>query len=319
MLQRHRVLFRFVPVLLALSGWGIACAQNYPSKPVRIVTTETGTGNDLVARLIAPYMSAALGQQVVVDNRGLLAIDIVVKSSSDGYTLLSYGPPLWLTPFMRTVTYDPLKDFVPITLAGSAPNIMVVHPSLPVKSVRDLVALAKARPGDLNYSSSSTGATPHLAAELFKSMTGVNIVRIAYKGSGQAVTALLGGEVQIMFPNAGAVTPFLKSTRLRPLAITTARPSALGPGLPTMAEAGVPGYESASPFGFFAPAGTPALLIERINREIVTALNRPDVTERLFNMGVEVIASTPAELAGTVKLEMAKWGKLIRDSGIREE
>lgn len=306
--------------LSAIAASGIAHAQYYPVKPVRIVTTETGSGNDLVARLIAPHMSAGFGHQVVVDNRGILAGEIVAKAPPDGYTLLSYGSPLWLAPFMRErVPYDPVKDFAPITLAASSPNVLVVHPSVPAASVRELIALARAKPGELNYSSSSTGATPHLAAELFKVMAGVNLVRVPYKGSGQALIALSGGQVQLMFPNAGAVAPHLKSARLRALAVTTAMPSALVPGLPTLSASGLPGYESVSPFGIFAPAGTPAPLIERIHREMVAALRRADVTERLFGVGVEVVASTPAELAATIKSEMAKWGKLIRDAGIREE
>ena len=296
-----------------------AHAQTWPVKPVRIITAETGTGNDLIARLIAPHLGSAFGHQFVIDNRGLVAVDMVAKSAPDGYTLLSYGPPLWLTPLLRQVAYDPVRDFSPITLAGSSPNILAVHPSVPVKSVAELIALAKKRPGELNYSSSSTGASPHLAAELLKSMTGINIVRVAYKGSGQALVALIGGQVHIMFPNAGTVAPHLKSTRLRALAVTTLAPSALAPGLPTLSDSGVPGYESSSQFALLAPAGTPPALIERLNREMVAALRRPDVAERLFNSGVEVVAGTPAELVATMKAEMAKWGKVIREAGIREE
>jgi tripartite-type tricarboxylate transporter receptor subunit TctC len=298
---------------------GAAHAQTWPLKPIRIVTTETGTGNDLIARLMAPHLSAALGHQVVVENRGISASEFVARSPADGYTLLSYGSPLWLLPFMREVRYDPVKDFAPITLAADSPNLLVVHPSLPVKTVRELIALARAKPGELNYSSSSTGATPHLAAELFKSMTGVNIVRIAYKGSGQALTSLIGGQVQLMFPNVGAAAAHLKSTRLRALAVTTAQPSALAPGLPTLAASGVPGYESSAPFGVFAPAGTAPIIIERLQREMVTALRRPDLAERMQGAGVEVVASTPAELAATMKAEMVKWGKLIKEAGIRED
>lgn len=312
---------RAIVVLLSVVlPLGSVYAQNYPVKPVRIVTTETGSGNDLVARLISPWVGASFGHQVIVDNRGIFAGEIVAKALPDGYTLLSYGSPLWLAPFMRErVPYDPVKDFTPITLAASSPNILVVHPAVAVNSVRELIALAKARPGELNYSSSSTGATPHLAAELFKVMAGVNIVRVPYKGSGQALTALLGGEVQLMFPNSGAVAPQLKTGRLKALAVSTSAPTALAPGLPTMSASGLPGYESVSPFGIFAPAGTPAPLIGRLNREMVAALKRTDVTERLFNAGVEVVASSPGELAATIKSEMAKWGKVIRDAGIREE
>lgn len=296
-----------------------AHAQSWPTKSVRIITAEPGTGNDLVARLIVPHLSTAFGQQFVVDNRGLVAVDMVAKAAPDGYTLLSYGPPLWLTPLLRQVSYDPLRDFAPITMAGNSPNILAIHPSVPAKSVAELIALAKKQPGELNYSSSSTGASPHLAAELFKSMAGINIMRVAYKGSGQALVALIGGQVHIMFPNAGTVAPHLKSTRVRALAVTTLAPSALAPGLPTLSASGAAGYESASQFALLAPAGTPLALIERLNREMVAALRRPDVVERLFNSGVEVTTGTPAELAATMKAEMGKWGKVIKEAGIREE
>ena len=296
-----------------------AYAQNWPLKPVRIITAEPGTGNDLIARLIVPYLSNAFGQQFIVDNRGLVAVDMVAKAAPDGYTLLSYGPPLWLTPLLRQVSYDPLRDLAPITLAGSSPNILAIHPSVPAKSVSELLLLAKQRPGELNYSSSSTGSSPHLAAELFKSMAGINIVRVPYKGSSQALVGLVGGQVHLMFPNAGTVAPHLKSTRVRALAVTTSAPSALVPGLPTLSASGVTGYESASQFALFAPAGTPSAIIERLNREMIAALRKPDVTERLFGSGVEVTTGTPTELAVTMKSEMAKWGKLIKEAGIREE
>jgi tripartite-type tricarboxylate transporter receptor subunit TctC len=296
-----------------------AYAQNWPLKPVRIITAEPGTGNDLIARLIVPYLSNAFGQQFIVDNRGLVAVDMVAKAAPDGYTLLSYGPPLWLTPLLRQVSYDPLRDLAPITLAGSSPNILAIHPSVPAKSVSELLLLAKQRPGELNYSSSSTGSSPHLAAELFKSMAGINIVRVPYKGSSQALVGLVGGQVHLMFPNAGTVAPHLKSTRVRALAVTTSAPSALVPGLPTLSASGVTGYESASQFALFAPAGTPSAIIERLNREMIAALRKPDVTERLFGSGVEVTTGTPTELAVTMKSEMAKWGKLIKETGIREE
>ena len=251
-----------------------AYAQNWPLKSVRIITAEPGTGNDLIARLIVPYLSNAFGQQFIVDNRGLVAVDMVAKAAPDGYTLLSYGPPLWLTPLLRQVSYDPLRDLAPITLAGSSPNILAIHPSVPAKSVSELLLLAKQRPGELNYSSSSTGSSPHLAAELFKTMAGINIVRVPYKGSSQALVGLVGGQVHLMFPNAGTVAPHLKSTRVRALAVTTSAPSALVPGLPTLSASGVTGYESASQFALFAPAGTPSAIIERLNREMIAALRK---------------------------------------------
>jgi tripartite-type tricarboxylate transporter receptor subunit TctC len=297
-----------------------APAQLFPSKPIRILTSAPGNSDDLAARLIAQGITAALDQQVIVDNRGVVAVEIAARSPTDGYTLLLYGSPMWLAPSMRDkVPYDPVKDFTPVTWATSSPNLLVVHPSLPVNSVRELVALATARPNELNYGSGSAGSTPHLAAELFRAMTGVKIVRIAYKGSGPALTALLSGELHFMFPSTGSANPLLKSGKLRPLAVTTLTPTALAPGLPTVAESGLPGYESASLLAVFAPAGTPTTIVQRFNQEIVKALNNPEARERLFRAGVEAVGSTPEQFAATLKTEMARWGKLIKEAGIRAE
>ncbi|HKA44442.1 MAG TPA: tripartite tricarboxylate transporter substrate binding protein [Burkholderiales bacterium] len=305
-------------MMLAAGG---ACGQNYPHKPIRIVTSEPGSGTDLMARLIGQRLTDNFGKQVLVDNRGgTLAREVVLKAPPDGYTLLLSGTSLWLSPFMREhAAYDPLKDFSPITLAASSPNVLTVHPSLPVESVKDLVALARSKPGELNYASGSTGAPTHLAAELFKAMAGIDIVRIPYKGTGPAINALLGGQVQVMFVSTTSVAPHVKSGKLKALAVCTAHPSVLAPGLPTVTAAGLPGYEATSLFGMFAPAGTPAALIARLNREIVQALSRTEVKERLSGAGVETIGSSPAELAATMKAEMARWGKLIKSAGIREE
>ncbi len=296
--------------------------QLYPSKPVRIVTGGPGSNGDLISRLIAPGMTAALGQQVLVDNRpsGIILGEIVAKAPADGHTLLVTGSSFWLAPFLQSnVPWDPLRDFAPITLAATSPNLIVVHPSLPAKSVKELIALAKARPGELNYASGTTGSTPHLAAELFNAMARVNIVRINYKGAGQAMTDLIGGHVQVMFPNAGGAAPHVKSGRLRAIAVTTAQPSALFPGLPTVAASGLPGYEAEVLNGVFAPAKTPAAIISRLNQEIAPLLNRADVREKLFNSGVEVIAGSPEKLTAAMKNEMNVWGKLIREQGIRDE
>ena len=309
------------PVGVMVLAAGGASGQSYPYKPIRIVTSEPGSGTDLMARLIAQRLTDSFGRQVIVDNRGgTLAREVVLRAPPDGYTLLLSGTSLWLSPFMREhASYDPVRDFLPITLAASSPNVLTVHPSLPVESVRDLVALARSRPGELNYGSGSTGAPTHLAAELFKAMAGVDMVRIAYKGTGPAINALLGGQVQLMFVSTTSVAPHVKSGKLKALAVSTAQPSALAPGLPTMSATGLPGYEATSLFGMFAPAHTPAAIIGLLNREIVQVLNRTEVKERLFNSGVEPIGSLPAELAATMKSEMAKWGKLIKSAGIREE
>jgi tripartite-type tricarboxylate transporter receptor subunit TctC len=294
----------------------------YPTKPIRIVTSEIGGGLDFVARLVSQRLSDTLGQQVIVDNRpsGVFTGSIVSRASPDGYTLLFNGSSFWLLPFLqKNVPYDPVKDFAPITLATSSPLMLVVYPGLPVKSVQELIALAKAKPGELNYSSSSPGTPQHIAAELFKSMAGVNIVRIPYKGAGPAIVALVAGEVQLTFSSAGAAVPHIKSGRLRALAIASAEPSALAPGLPTVASAGLQGFEAGSLWGFFAPATTSPALINRLQSEIVSVLNKADVKEKLFNATTEVVGSSPEKFAAVIKADMLRGSQVIKAAGIRAE
>jgi len=298
------------------TAWG---QDNYPSKVIRVVTPATGGGSDVLARMIAPALTESLGQQVIVDNRGSISAEIVAKAPPDGYTVLIDGSPLWLLPLFRSVPWDPVRDFAPLTLAVSSPSMLVVHPSLPVKSVRELIALAKARPGDLNYAAGTMGAAPHLAGELFKVMAGVNIVRVAYKGSGPALIGLMSGEVEFMFPGAASAWNHVKQGRLKGLAICAAEPSALFPDVPTVAASGLPGYESVSPQGVVAPARTPPAIIIRLNREIVQALNRPEVKARLASSGIAVVGNSPEAFAASMKSDIARTARLIRDAGIRAE
>jgi tripartite-type tricarboxylate transporter receptor subunit TctC len=247
-------------------------------------------------------------------------METVARAAPDGHTLLLASGSLWISQFLRAnVPWDPLRDFSPITLAVTLPNIIVVHPSLPVKSVKELIALARSRPGAFNYSSGQIGSSSHLAGELFRSLAGVTIQHVAYKGGGPAILALLGGEVQVSFPNAGSASPHIQSGRMRALAVASARPSPLLPGLPSAADAGLPGYETAAILAVFAPAKTPAAIVDRLNREIVRILNRADVRQRLFDSGAEVVASSPAELLAAMKADMAITGKLVREAGIRAE
>ena len=295
---------------------GAAIGQEYPNKPVRIIAPAAGGGADFTARLIAQGLAASLGQPVVVDNRtGILASEAVSKAPPDGYTLLVIGGSLWIGPLLQKMPYE-MSDVAAISLTDRTANLLAVHPSLPVKSVTALIALAKTKAGELNYSSSPVGSPNHLAAELFNSMAGVNIVRVVYKGTAQAITALIGGEVQMIITDAGLLTPHAKSGKLRALAVTSVQPYALAPGLPTVA-ATVPGYESGSVTCVFAPAKTPAAIINRLNQEIVRYLARADVNERFLNTGVEPVGSSPEALIAQIKSDTAKWSKVIKDEGIR--
>ena len=300
----------------------IASAQNFPVKPVRMVVSGVAGSSNITARLIAPGLSDLLGQQVVVDGRegGVVVSDLVAKAQPDGYTLLLNGSAMWLLPYMRSnVPYDPVRDFAPVTLAVSAPNILVVHPTVAAKSVKELIAIAKTRPGELNCATGNAGTSNHLAAELFKAMTGTMIVRIPYKGAAPAITDLLGGQVQLMFASASSVTAHIKSGKLRALGVSSLQPSALAPGLATIAASGVPGYESVAIFGILAPAKTPASVVHKLSQGIVRVLNTADVKDRFFSAGSEIVGSTP-ELFGTaIKAEMSRMGKVIKDAGIRDE
>lgn len=307
-------------VATALGG-NVVLGQNFPTKPIRFVTVEPGGGSDIVSRIIAPGLTFSLGQQIIVENRGggsgIIAVETVAKAPPDGYTLLSYGS-IWILPFLReNLPYDPVRDFSPITLPASAPNVLVVHPSLPVKSVRESIALAKSRPGEINYGSGGSGSSNHLAAELFKALAQINIVRIPYKGAGAALNGLVGGQVQLMFASAASVAQQVKAGRVRALAVTSARESALLPELPTVA-ATLPGYEATQMYGIYAPGGTPTRIIMRLNQEIVRVLNTQEVKARLFNAGAEVVGNSPEEFAATIKSDMARWSKLIQAAGIHE-
>jgi tripartite-type tricarboxylate transporter receptor subunit TctC len=316
MLTRLAVALIF-PGLLAAGTRDVA-AQSYPVKPIRIYASDAGGTVDLLARMIGPALTSALGQSVVVENRtSILTIEAASKSAPDGYSLLVAAGTLWIGPLLQVMPYDAFRDFAPIAVATTAPNVLVVHPSLPIRSVNELIALARKRPGELNYSSGPTGSYPYLSAELFKAMTGVNIVRILYKGSGPALTALIGGEVQLTFGTPGSMTAHLKSNRLRALAVTGPQPSPLAPGLPTVSESGVPGYEAVATQGAFAPAGTPAAIVNRLHQEIARFLTRPDTREKLLNSGLEAVGGPPDQLSAVMKSEVSRLGKAIKDAGIK--
>ena len=298
---------------------GAVYAQSYPSKPVRIVTAAPGGGVDFTARLLALGLTANLVQQFIVDNRGgtHVSATTVANAVADGYTLLVHNNTIWTAPLMEKAAYA-MTQLTAVVLATRSLTILVVHPSLPVHSVNELIALAKTKSGEINYASGPVGSANFLAAELFKQMAGVNLLRISYKGGGPAVNDLLAGQVKVMFATTGAVTQHIKSGRLRALAATSAEPSALAPGLPVIA-ATVPGYESLAFYGLFVPAKTPAALITRLNTEARKYLDLPDTKARFMNSGVEAVGSTPQEFDAAIQADTARMRKLIQATGLRAE
>ena len=295
---------------------GAACAQNYPTKPIRIVTSPAGGGNDFPARLIARALAAPLGQQLIVDNRPtILLADLVAKAPPDGHTLLVTGSAHWIGPLFDKVSYDPIRDFAPITLVDRAPSVLVVHPSMPVKSVRQLVALAKSKPGELNFSVGGTGTSNYIAAIMFNHLAGVNVVRIPYKGTGPALAAVMTGEVHAMFGSAGGAAPHVSSGRLRALAVGSAQPSPLAPGVPTLEASGLPGFLSEALHALFAPAGTPQAIVARLNQEVTRYLQSAEARDIFLKAGIEVAPGTPDDLTATMKSEVARIEKIIKAAG----
>jgi tripartite-type tricarboxylate transporter receptor subunit TctC len=296
----------------------LASAQAYPTRPIRLVTAAVGGGIDFTARMLAAGLTERLHEQVVVDNRGgtNVAPQTVAKATPDGYTFLVHNNTVWIAPLLDSVPYDYEKELWPITLTARSPNILVVHPTLQVASVHELIALAKANPGKINYASGPVGASNHVAAELFKAMAGVDLVRIGYRGGGPALNDVLAGQVQVMFATAGSVTSHVSSGKLKALAVTSPVPSPLVPGLPTVAASGVPGYSSEAIYGFWAPAHTPAAIMTRLNQEAVRILNQPEVKERFFRSGVEAVGSTPREFADLMKAEHSRLAKVFKARGI---
>lgn len=311
-----------VLLLAALVCSSIVIAQDYPSKPIRfIVPFPPGGATDTFARILGQKMTDSWGQQVVIDNRagagGNIAAELAAKSPADGYTIIIVGMSHAVNVSLyRKIAYDPVKDFAPITQVASVESFLVVHPSLPVKSVKELIALAKARPGQLNYGSGGNGAPGHLAGELFKMLTGINMVHVPYKGA-QSMVGLLNGDHAVEFNNLITVGAHIKSGKVRVLAVGSAKRSPLMPEVPTMREAGVPGYEKVQWFGVLAPAGTPQPVISKLNAEMVRALKLPDVAKRLRDLGSEPVANSPEQFDVLIKSEIKKWAKVIKEVGIR--
>jgi tripartite-type tricarboxylate transporter receptor subunit TctC len=303
-----------------------AKADVYPSKPIRfVVAFPPGGGTDIIARSIAQKLGERLAQQVLVDNRpgagGNIGTDIVAKSAPDGYTMLmgSAGPLAINASLFANMPFDPVRDLAPVTLAASTPNVLVVHPSLKATTVKELIALARAHPGEINFASSGHGTPAHLAGELFNSMAGVKLVHVPYKGAAPALADLLGGQVQLMFSTMPPALPHVKDGKLRALAVTSLKRSPAMPELPTVGEAALPGFEANTWHGVVLPAGTPTGIVARLNREIVAILHLPDIVERLSSQGAEPVGSTPEEFAAYIRSETLKWAKVVRDSGAKAE
>jgi tripartite-type tricarboxylate transporter receptor subunit TctC len=315
---------RLTIVFVASAGYLFAAplviAQQYPVKPIRWVT---GGGPDSMARILGQKFTDAWGQQVVVEERGggggLLSAEQVAKAAPDGYTLLLATGTHTINPNFFKLPYDMVRDFAPVTLIATIPFVLTVHPSLPVKTVTDLIKLAKARPGELNYTSGGNGSPGHLIAEMFKAMTATNIIHVPYKTVAQGVTGLIAGQAQVMFTVGPSAVPQIKSGRIRGVAVTTLKRSNSLPDLPTVAESGLPGFEAPAWNGVLVPAGTPQPVIAKIHAEILKNLKQPDVLEKIGALGFEPVGSTPAEFGDFVKAELLKWAKVSKDSGAKAE
>ena len=315
---------RYVLAIVMLSVAASAAAQQYPNRPIRfLVGYPPGGPTDITARLVAPYLSEALGQQLVVDNRsgagGTVAAQTLATAAPDGYTIgLVANGEIAISPNLRKVPYDPLKDFSPVSRIGAAQLALVIHPSVQAKTVADLVALAKAKPGTVNFASSGLGSTAHLAGELFKNLAAIDIVHVPYKGAGPALTDLIGGQVQMLITGYSGAVPHVKTGKLRALGVTGPKRLQAAPDLPTIGET-VKGYDVTSSYGVMLPAAASKALVARLHQELAAVVKRPDVRDRLIALGFEPEGNTPAEYAQQVRGELAKWGKLIKAANIRVE
>jgi len=315
---------RILAAFCLVTAAGGALAQAWPSKPIRfVIPYPPGGASDVTARTLGIKLAEALGQPVVIENRpganGIIALENVAKSAPDGYTLLmaNLGPNAINAAVYGKLPYDSIRDFTPIMLTTLVPQILVVNAALPVASVRELIALAKAQPGKLNFASAGNGASNHLSGELFMSMTGVQLTHVPYKGDTPAMTDVIAGQVAMMFPTAIAATPHVKGGRLRALAVTSRKRVGSLPELPTVEEAGVPGFEAVSWGGVMGPGGLPREIVARLHAELARILKMPDVSEKLSGLGAEIVAGTPEEFAAYLQAEIAKWGKVARDANVK--
>jgi len=320
----HAIKSKLTLLLLGCALLGGARAA-YPDHPVRVIVPfPPGGATDIVGREIADKLSRSMGQPFVVENRsgasGNIGMEAAARAAPDGYTLVVGAPQtLTINPQLMSMTFDPQKELAPVVVIASVPNVLIVNPKLPVKTVGELIALAKKEPGKLDYGSSSIGGTPHLSAELFKSMTDTHIVHVPYRGSGPALTDLMGGQIDLMFDNLPAALPHVKSGKVRALAVTTTQRTQSAPDLPTLAESGLPGFDSEGWFALLAPAGTPEAVLERINAEVNRILQTDDFRERLAKVGAEPVGGSRADFQARIRNETQRWGKVIRTANIKAE
>jgi tripartite-type tricarboxylate transporter receptor subunit TctC len=323
--MKSRLFCRALAAALLLGAFHTAAAQNYPNRPIRMVVPfAPGGGSDISGRILADGMSPLLGQTIVVDNRAgagsTIGTDIVAKSTPDGYTLLLGNISMAFNPALyKKLPYETLRDFMPITLATEQPNIVVAHPSLPAKTLKEFVALAQASPGKFTFASAGLGSGTHLAMELLLMSTKVKLIHVPYKGTGPSLTAVLSNEVSVFLSTFASALPHVKSGRLRTYGVTTARRSPQLPDVPTIAEAGVPGFDYGTWYGLLAPAKTPRAVIDQLNKAAVGALNSPEVKQRYNSQGMDVIPSTPEEFMARLKAETEKWAKVVREAKIEQQ
>jgi len=301
---------------------GAASAQGFPTKPITIIVPFSAGGTtDILARIVSQGLTTELGQSVVVDNKpgagGNIGASLAAKAPADGYTLFmgTVGTHAINQSLYKKMPFDPVKDFAPLSRVATVPNLLVAHPSQPFKTVKEMIAYAKAHPGKVTYGSPGAGSSPHVSGELFRSMTGTDLLHVPYKGSAPAMTDLLGGQISVMFDNMPSAIQHVRSGKLRPIAVTTAKRSPELPDVPTIAEAGVPGYEATSWFGMFAPAATPKPVLDKLHAALVKVLGQPEVKKKIAEQGGDVVAETPEQFAAFIKAETAKWGKVVRESG----
>ena len=324
MISRASRVFLFISVMWYATT-AFAADSGYPERPVRVIVTfPPGGGTDIVARMVFQKVAERSGATFIIDNRGgaggTIGTELAAKSPADGYTLVVVSGSHTINPSLYAkLPYDTVRDFAPVTMLVTGPGLLVVHPSLPARTVRELIALAKERPGQLLYASAGNGTPPHLAAELFKHMTHTNIVHIPYKGNAQAMTDLVAGQVSLSFPTIPSALPHVQAAKLRALGVTSARRSSALPGIPAIGEAGVPGYEGSAWYGVLAPVGTPQGIINRWQMELRDVMHAPELRDKLNAQGLEPVASAPAEFAAVIVLELAKWNKVVAASGAKIE